>query len=320
MDVCLKRDGESDFEWKLRLCKFKLIQKYDIEWQEIVDILGIDCSADHLRKTAYGILEYDKYLKSDGVATRILSVSDTHVPFQLPIEIFKDYIGQVDILQLNGDISDCQSISKFTKKYRVNFVEEMIETRQYIIDLIEYLKPKKVVLNYGNHELRLQKYFGDRIHEDLLQLMPNTSLDMIIDNGFKNFDRRQKTEIWYEPIKNVFDIEIEYTKDWKCKIGRTWFAHPKTYSSGMLKTTEKAIDYFLRMDRDFDSIVLAHTHKLGSFIQGNIYMFEQGCCCKTEEMDYSDGLLALPQQQGYIFICQNDNGELIYDKTKLITI
>jgi len=320
MEFLNKKDSESGFEWKLRLCKLKLIEKYDIEWQEIVDLLKLDCSADHLRKTAYGLIEYDNYLKSNGVATRILSISDTHVPFQLPVKTFREYINKVDVLQLNGDISDCQSISKFSKKYRVNFVEEMIETRQYIIDLIEYLKPKKVILNYGNHELRLQKYFSDKIHDDLLQLMPDTSLDMIIDNGFKNYDKRQKTEIWYEPIKNVFDIDIEYTKDWKCKIGKTWFAHPRTSSNGMLKTTEKAIDYFFRIDRDFDSIILAHTHKLGSYIQGDIYMYEQGCCCETEAMDYTDGLLTVPQQQGFIYVCQNNNGELIYDKTKLMLI
>ena len=51
-----RQSDESLFEWKLRLMKLKLIEKADIEWQEIVDTLQIECSADHLRKTAYGIL------------------------------------------------------------------------------------------------------------------------------------------------------------------------------------------------------------------------------------------------------------------------
>ncbi len=312
---------ETNFEWKLRLCKAKINREIDLDWQEIVDILGLDIHYDTLRRMAYGYIEYDSYLKNNGVATRILSISDLHIPFQLPIETFKEYINQVDILQLNGDLSDCQSISKFTKKYRINFVEEMIETRQYIIELIEYIKPKKVIINFGNHELRYQRYLTDRLHEDLLQLMPNTSLDMIIDIGFKNYDRKLKTEIWYEPIKNVFeDIEVEYTKDWKCKIGKTWFIHPKAFSSGILKTSEKAMNYFFKIDRDFDSVVMAHTHRLGSYVQGGIYLYEQGCCCKSEEMDYADGLLYTPQQQGFIYVCQNENGELIFDKTKLCQI
>jgi len=32
-------ENESDFEWKLRLVRLKLIDKADIEWQEIIDLL-----------------------------------------------------------------------------------------------------------------------------------------------------------------------------------------------------------------------------------------------------------------------------------------
>jgi len=316
-----RRSNESAFEWKLRLIKMKLINKFDIEWQEIVDLLQLECSADHLRKTAYGILEYDNYLKNNGIATKILSISDFHVPFHLPKEIFKDYVGQADILQFNGDLIDMQNISKFTKSYRLSIMEEIIQGRQYIIELIEYINPKKVIITYGNHELRFQNFLNKNIDNDLLELMPQTVLDLIINDGFNHYDKRQKTKTWYEPVKNVFDsVEIDYVGDWKVKIGKTWFAHPKTYSSGMLKTTEKAVNYFLRQDRNFDSIVLAHTHKMGSFIQGGIYLFEQGCCCKSEEMDYADGLLSLPQQQGFIFVAQNEDGELIFDKTKLVRL
>lgn len=321
MEDLQRRKGESDFEWKLRLVKLKIIDRHDIEWQEIVDLLGLDYSADHFRKTAYGILEYDDYLKHDGVATRILSISDTHVPFHLPKEIFKDYAGRVDILQLNGDMVDMQSISKFIKSYRLSIMEEIIEGRQYIIDLIEYIKPKKVMANYGNHELRFQNYLSKNIDTDLLELMPRTVLDLIFNDGFNHYNKRMEAKIWYEPLVKVFsDIDIVYTGDWKSKIGKTWFAHPRTYSSAMLKTTEKAVNYFLRQDRNFDSIVLAHTHKLGSYIQGDISLFEQGCCCKSEEMEYTDGLLVLPQQQGFIFVAQNKDGGLIFDKTKLISV
>ena len=117
-----------------------------------------------------------------------MSISDTHVPFQLPIDTFKDYVGKVDILQLNGDILDCQSISKFSKLYRISIMEELIEGRQYIIDLINYIKPKKVVLNYGNHEMRLGAYLAKNLDSDALGLMPNTALDLIID-GFHNYKR-----------------------------------------------------------------------------------------------------------------------------------
>lgn len=57
-----KLTNESLFEWKLRLCKAKLNHEIDYDWQEIADALNLNVSADHLRKTAYGIIEYDEYI------------------------------------------------------------------------------------------------------------------------------------------------------------------------------------------------------------------------------------------------------------------
>lgn len=246
-----------------------------------------------------------------------------HIPFNLPLETFKDYIGKIDILVLNGDVEDCQSCSKYPKMYRVDVTQEMIMTRQFIIDLIKLLSPKKVIVVMGNHEFRMGRYLSDKLNEDLMNLMPDSPMDLIINDGFKNRDRFNKTETWYCPITEVFEdekIEISYTGEWFRKIGRTIFAHPLSYSSGMLKTTEKAVNFFLREDRDFTSIVLGHTHKLGSFIQGGIRMYEQGCTCNLNELDYNNGKMVLPSQNGFIYICQDANGEIIPEKTKLIEI
>lgn len=317
----LRKENETNFEWKLRLCKAKINKDIDLDWQEIVDILKIDIHPDHLRKTAYGLIEYDNYLKSNGVATRILSISDTHVPFQLPIEMFKDYVGQVDILQLNGDIVDMQQISKFPKSYRVSVMEEMIEGRQYIIDLIEYIKPKKVVANYGNHEIRFQSYLSKNLDSDLLELMPQTALDLIFEDGFNHYDKRSKTKTWYEPLKNVFtDIEVEYTSNWFCQIGETVFCHPSAFSTGIMKTAEKAMYYFRNEGYAFDSLVMGHTHRVGEYTIGNTTIFEQGACCDTKKMHYSDGRLTNSQKEGFVYICHDDNGKLIKDKTKLVVL
>ena len=113
---------------------------------------------------------------------------------------------------------------------------------------------------------------------------------------------------------------MSYTGEWHRKVGQTIFAHPLSYSSGMLKTTEKAVDHFLRKDRDFEAVVLGHTHKLGSYIQGGIKMFEQGCCCDLNKLDYNDGYLTLPGQNGFLYLCQDKNGKIIDDYTKIITL
>lgn len=316
--------NESEFEWKLRLCKAKINKEIDLDWSEIIDILGLNCGVDYLRHRAYGWVDYDNFIHSDdSVATRILSVSDLHIPFNLPIETFREYIGVTDILVFNGDVEDCQSCSKFSKKYRIPVVGEMVATRQYMIDLIKMIKPSKVIIVKGNHEHRLGRYLSDKLNEDLMNLMPDSPMDLIANDGFKNRDRLNKTETWYAPLVEVFkdtNIDISYTGEWYRKVGKTIFVHPMSYSSGMLKTTEKAVEYFLRKDRDFTSIVMAHTHKLGQYVQGNIYMYEQGCCCDVDKLDYGDGYLTIPAQKGFIYVCQNADGDIIHSKTKLVKI
>lgn len=314
---------ETAFEHKRRLCIAKKNHEIDLDWVEIVDILGLDCSPEHLRKVAVGIWEYDNYINGfDGVATTILSISDLHIPFQLPKELLSKYVGKIDILQLNGDIVDCQAISKFPKQYRISPIEEIIEARQYLIDLIEYLRPKKVIANYGNHDKRFAAYLAKNLDTDLLELLPDTSLELIFLDGFTHYDKRSKTKIWYEPLINIFeDIEIEYVDDWKCKIGQTWFVHPLAYRQGILSTADKAKGYLQdKYKEPFDCVVMAHTHSVGDSTKGFIRLFEQGAFADVDKMNYSDGRLVKPQKEGFVIICQNKDGELIQSKSKVIVL
>lgn len=322
----LRLPGEGELDYFVRLFDNK--DQYSLNCEAIAVLLNADSghnydeSAYRKKYTAFNLGRlYERGKLMDGVVTRILDLSDFHYPYALPKETFGDYISLVDVLVLNGDIQDAQSCSHFSKKYRIPFVDEMIGARQYLIDLIDYIHPKKVIVIKGNHEDRLLRLLSDSLNDDLLGLMPDSPLDLIVNDGFKNHDRYAKTTIWYSPIKDVFtDIIVEYTGDWWRKVGKAIFAHPLTYSSGMLKTTEKAVDYFLRIDREFDTIAVAHTHKLGHYIQGNIHLFEQGCCCKTEAAEYSDGKLQMPQQKGFLYLCQDKDGNLLFDKCKVVAI
>jgi predicted phosphodiesterase len=245
-----------------------------------------------------------------------------HVPFQLPISTFSEYVGKVDILQINGDVVDCQALSKFSKQYRISPMEEMIQARQYLIDVIEYIKPKKVIINYGNHDKRFANYFAKNLDTDILELLPDTSLELILVDGFKHYDKKTKSKIQYEPLCKVFtDVEIEYIDDWKAKIGKTWFVHPLAYRQGTLSTCEQAMNYLHKTEREiFDTVVMAHTHAVGDTKKGFIRLFEQGACCDVAKMNYMDGRLSAPQKMGFAIICQNKDGDLIEDKSKVIVL
>ena len=315
-------ENEDAIAWKIRCCLAKKRKETDMDWVEIRDMLGLDITPDQLRKMAVGYEEYDNYIHGfGGVATTILSISDLHVPFQLDYKLLKDY-RNVDILQINGDVVDCQALSKWSKQYRISPMEEMIQGRQYLIDLIEYIKPKKVVCNYGNHDKRFANYFSKNLDTDILELLPDTSLELIFVDGFKHYDKRSKSKIWYEPLCNVFsDIEIKYVDDWKSKIGKTWFVHPLAYRQGFLATADKAKDYLQDIDKEsFDCVVMSHTHAVGDTKKGFIRLLEQGAFADVESMNYMDGRLTKPQKEGFALICQDVDGNLIQDKSKVIVL
>ena len=319
----INSENETDFEWKLRCCLAKKRKETDMDWIEIRDMLGLNITSDQLRKQAVGYEEYDNYIHNcEGASERILCVSDVHIPFNLPIDIFSGYKGIVDTLIVNGDLLDCFSCSAFPKKFKINLDEELVLGRQYIIDLINLTTPKKVMFVMGNHEYRMQRYCSDRLSNELLGIIPTDPLGMIIDDGFKVSDERNKTQTQYSSIREVFEdsnIEIVYDKEWWIKEGNVIFCHPLNYSSGMLKTTEKAVNYFLRVDRTFTGIVMAHTHKVGSFTQGGIKMYEQGCVCDLDKLDYNNGKLIIPNQNGFMYLALDSNGDIIDSKTRIIT-
>jgi len=49
-------------------------------------------------------------------------------------------------------------------------------------------------------------------------------------------------------------------------------------------------------------------------------MYEQGCLCDLNKLAYNDGLLTIPNQNGFIYFCQDKNGNLIEESVKLINL
>ena len=307
----------------------KLIDKTDTRsYEELSELLfgeGNCFNESEVRKRMYGMRRLIEIIENDhngtDVANRILSISDVHYPFNKPLDIFNGYIGKVDTLQLNGDILDCYSISKYSKSYRVSPIEEMIGARQYIIDLIEMIKPKYVVVNVGNHESRLGAYLAKNLDNELQELMPETAFDYIFTDGFIHYDRKTKAKVKYEPLVEVFDdIDFKYDGKWFSCIGDTIFCHPKTFSSAPLRTAEKALYWFRNEGYQFKNMVMSHTHRIGSYKIGNSNIYEQGACCDTTKMMYSDGQLINSQQQGFIHLCQDKDGNTIDELTKLVSL
>lgn len=317
---------ESYQDYFVRLFENKALYKLDCN--KIAELLNAE-NGQNYGESAYrkewqsfnrGRL-YERELIERGVKTRVLCISDTHFPFAKPIGTFCDYVGRVDILVLNGDLLDCQAISRFSKLYRTSPLEEMIGARQYLIDLIEYIRPKQVIVTYGNHELRLASYLAKNLDTDIQELLPETALDYLFVDGFTHYDRKLKTKTYYEPICEVFDdIKIEYTGNWYYQIFDTIFCHPKAFTSSPMKTAEKAMYFFRNEGKQFKTLVMAHTHRTGAYTIGNTTIYEQGAACETNKMNYSDGMLINSQKQGFIYLCYDKDGNTMPEKTRLVTL
>jgi len=300
-----------------------ILKTDDTPFEELsMKLFGEQYGESEVRRRMWGMWRLIELIEGkDEDETTILSISDLHTPFQLDYHLLTDYKG-IDILQLNGDIVDCQALSKFSKQYRVSPMDEMIQGRKYLIELIEFLKPTKVVCNYGNHDKRFASYFAKNLDTDILELMPNTSLELIFVDGFHHYNKREKTKVWYEPLCNVFDdIEIEFVDDWHSRIGKTIFAHPLAYRSGILATADKAKQYFQDTEAEpFDTICMAHTHKIGDSMSGRIRLLEQGAFADVKSMNYTDGHLTPPQKAGFALIVQDKDGNIVHEKSKVIMI
>ncbi|MCD8204973.1 MAG: hypothetical protein LUC16_04020 [Coprobacillus sp.] len=124
-----RQPGETAFDYHKRLVLDKIVNRTlgDVDYTELAKIVyGKELSSDDARKRMYGSAATLQLLESEMsrcVANRILALSDFHVPFNLDVGIFKQYANRIDTLVLNGDLEDCQSISKFTKLYRLDLVE-----------------------------------------------------------------------------------------------------------------------------------------------------------------------------------------------------
>ena len=312
-----KLDFESFEDYMVRL--YMAYENKEISNKEIATLLnkasGWSKDEDTYKRFYNGFAagrKYEHNLLYGDVKDRVLVISDLHVPFNLSVNRYSKYSGTVDTLVLGGDLVDMQAISKFPKVYRSSPMNEIILCRGFIIELLETIQPKRVIIIYGNHELRFQAYLSSNIDTDLINLMPKTPLDYIFFDGLTIYDHKTKTKTIYDPLANLFDnIEFIYNNNWWEKYGETIFCHPQAYSSGILKTAENAVLFFRNEGVQFTSLVMTHTHHIGRCVIGNTDVFECGCSCDTKQMTYSDGKLVNSQKEGCLYLFQDKTGKLI---------
>ena len=69
-----------------------------------------------------------------------------------------------------------------------------------------------------------------------------------------------------------------------------------------------------------ESPVIAGVIFEGEYKIGDTVMYEQGCCCDVTKQHYADGRLTSSQKEGFVYLCQDCDGNLVRDHSKLIEL
>jgi hypothetical protein len=323
-------DGESQFDFMKRIVYEKLVDRtLDCSYEELSEPLfgdGNCFNESEVRKRCYGILAMIRAMDEspNHIKKRILFIADIHYPFVLDKNILTKYRGIVDTLVFGGDLVDFNAISKFKKATAYDPVREIVEARQYLIDLIEFINPKEIYAIYGNHDIRFGNFLDKSLGNSLVNLMPTTPLDLVFTDGFYFYDREKHCKSYFESISTVFpEKNIVYEGSWFCRVGNVIFAHPMAYKSGILATSDKAYNYFLNKTRgeDLQAVCMAHTHRSGEYAKSDGRMiYESGCFCDVNANPYNEGKLVCEQTQGFIYICEDEAGDIVNGTTQRVVL
>lgn len=213
--------------------------------------------------------------------SQVFVLSDMHIPFQdeETIKALFDCLvdTQPENIVLLGDILDCYSISRFSKRPdRVRNLQDEINIFYHLMrDLKKELPNTDIHYVLGNHENRLEK--------------------LVLDNpglfGLKALEPQR--------LFRLDDLGIYYHKT-KVKLNNFIYYHGDVVRKDASYTAKA--EY---LDHKMQDGVSGHTHRLGSYYstyeQQPSGWFENGCLCKIEP-DYINDPDKANWQHGFTIV------------------
>lgn len=237
-------------------------------------------------------LDYYYQLLTSIKPKKILSLSDLHSPCidfsAVDQALFNNT--DADIIVLNGDVLDCQAFSKFDKMDEFDLEVEINQVKKLFNVLCS--EAKYVVWVGGNHDLkRFQRYVMKNFTASAKKLA---------------YKRLNPMDILAEEFDNLIVIP----HDWMM-IGDVIFAHLEKFSSVLMKTVDSVDEVFmankhLLPNENYNSIIIGHTHHLGSTIKNGRLLMEQGCLTHLQDYRFNQPTKTR-WETGYAVIKFDDN-------------
>jgi predicted phosphodiesterase len=201
------------------------------------------------------------------ITTKIGIISDLHIPF-FDADIINEFIKfiknqKIEIIVIAGDLVNFDAFSRYLHLDGVISADKEILLAKKVIEKFVELE-KQIIYLKANHELRLEKFLirnlGNSISEQLLNL----------GLSFENFFR----------YKNLDVID-----NWWIQIGDCIIAHPEVNSIVRGRPVDWTIEYFETRVKDFNCVIIGHTHKQSKIFRKGKLGIEIGSACKT--LDYT---------------------------------
>lgn len=273
------------------------------EYMPHIDTVRYHVKRKHLPKVSLK----DK-LSNEGI-TKTLVLSDLHCPYQRDdiLSIVEKHKDEIDTLVLGGDVIDCYSISSYPTLEPRPLVTEMASCHRLLKGIQDIIPDVKKIIIKGNHELRWEKYLGN-MKSEVNKLHSANILHEIV-KGFEQHDRQAGTITTYEPL------DYEVINDWYCLVGDMIVCHPLSFSRVAAKTAEMALNYFVERGVEFNSVLIAHTHKISSCFKYGKHAVEIGCMCKPQDYANSGNLSYAQQCSGY-YLATFKDGKFDFNESR----
>lgn len=196
--------------------------------------------------------------------SRVLIISDLHFPYQnnKAIELALNYgkSKKVDCILINGDLIDFANISRHERDFRARSIaDEFDSVRSFLKSLRLHFPKTKIVLKYGNHDERWEKYLYSKAPE--IFDVSDFQLEILLKFG---------------------ELKIDVVKDKRpVKLGKLTALHGHELAGGGAGGVNPARATFLKT---IDSVIVGHYHKTSQHTETSlngevISVNSVGCLC-----------------------------------------
>lgn len=247
-------------------------------------------------------LEYlkNKYKNFSGL---IFVVSDIHIPFfdEVAVELFFEQLKQKKpkLLVIAGDLVNFDVFSKYQYTNAADAKAEVDRAKLFCEMLLKYCND--IIYIASNHEQRFEKF-----------LIRNLGVD----------EAKNIFELGFVFEKLLAYRNLKVLSNWFLQICDCIIAHPEVQSIVRARAVDWAIEYFEGRVKDFNCVLIGHTHKQSKIFRKKKLGIEIGALAKTQDYVLSsrfNGYRVDTQYLGYaeVFI---EKGKVDINKTNFITL